>query len=289
MDGYLRSSLDIALSHGLQDQASRAYGNMYDLHVRLRQFAAGEECFAEGLAYCDEHDLTSGAGYLRGARIGAWSRLLGRGGPAEPRLAGHGWTVATEPAAGNLLGLIGARREEPDAWKYLDEAAATAGLTGQPQWICRPGWPAPRPAGCGRTRSRPGTRPSWPMTYAARAMPGNAGRRVWLRRTGSDRPPQGSVAGPYDGQLHAQHEAAAQAWDQLGCPHEGALARCDAGSEESLHQALAAFQQLSATAATRLARQQMRTAGIRSIPLFTPGCHPQPSGRMLRVNVRSWT
>ncbi len=269
--GYLRSSLDTALGHGLQDQASRAYGNMYDLHVRLRQFAAGEECFAEGLAYCDKHDLTSGAGYLRGVRI----RLLERAGRwdeavrlSRDLLATAGPSPLNRLPAVTLLGLIGARREEPDAWKYLDEAAGTAGLTGQPQWIV----PArlARAEACWLRADQEQARHEAELADDV-CGPCDAWERgevaVWLRRTGSDRPPRGSVAGPYDGQLHGQHEAAAQAWDELGCPHEGALARCDAGGEESLHQALAAFQQLSAAAATRLARQQMRTAGIRSIPV----------------------
>lgn len=45
------------------------------------------------------------------------------------------------------------------------------------------------------------------------------------------------------------------------------MARCDGADQASLRQALAILQDLGATAAARIARQKMRTAGMRSIPV----------------------
>jgi DNA-binding CsgD family transcriptional regulator len=89
---------------------------------------------------------------------------------------------------------------------------------------------------------------------------------VWLRRTGSPRPPRGELAGPYRLQVAGQWAEAARAWDDLGCPYEAALALYDAGDEAALRQALELFTGLAAPAAAQLTRHKMRALGIRSIP-----------------------
>jgi DNA-binding NarL/FixJ family response regulator len=72
--------------------------------------------------------------------------------------------------------------------------------------------------------------------------------------------------GPYADQLAGHATAAASAWDALGCGYHAALALLDAGTEESLREALRRFEELGADAATQLTRRQMRSAGIKSVP-----------------------
>ena len=43
-----------------------------------------------------------------------------------------------------LIGVIHARRGEPEAWRALDSAIVSAAPTGQPQYVIRPGSPGPR-------------------------------------------------------------------------------------------------------------------------------------------------
>src|SRR6516225_4624766 len=54
---YLRRALGIALSAGLDDQAARAFKNLYGCYMAQRRFAEAARYFSEGVAYCDEHDL----------------------------------------------------------------------------------------------------------------------------------------------------------------------------------------------------------------------------------------
>jgi DNA-binding CsgD family transcriptional regulator len=90
---------------------------------------------------------------------------------------------------------------------------------------------------------------------------------VWLQRTGSARTPCGELAEPYQHQVNGHWEKAAQLWTDLNCPYEAALARLDASEEGALREALSAFTDLGASAAARLARQQLRALGVRSIPV----------------------
>ena len=90
---------------------------------------------------------------------------------------------------------------------------------------------------------------------------------VWLRRTGSPRPPRGELAGPYQLQMAGgDGQEAARLWAGLGCAYEVALALHDVGREAPLRQALEIFTSLGAPAAAQLTRREMRRLGIRSIP-----------------------
>jgi DNA-binding CsgD family transcriptional regulator len=90
---------------------------------------------------------------------------------------------------------------------------------------------------------------------------------VWLRRTGSARPPRGEVAAPFQCQLEADWEGAARLWTDLGCPYEAGLALLGSTRGSLLREALRIFTGLGAKATIRSARQRMRQAGIQSIPV----------------------
>ena len=68
----------------LQEQAGRAYANLHSLYSALRRFAE-PSVFTDGIAYCDEHDITTYSNCLRGERteLPGDDRTLGRGRGAE--------------------------------------------------------------------------------------------------------------------------------------------------------------------------------------------------------------
>ncbi|MGI8450255.1 MAG: AAA family ATPase [Streptosporangiaceae bacterium] len=266
----LERALDIALSARLPEQAGRAFTNICSTYGDQRQFAEAERYFADGVAYCDDHDITSYARCLRSDRIvalertGRWAdsvalslQLLSRRNPSPLNRLG--------PL--NLLGMIRARRGEPGAWGHLDQAMSYADGTGEPQHIV-PGrlaraeafWlegrlnEAAREAGLADDVSAGSDR--WVRGAVA----------VWLRRTGSDRGPRGTVAEPYQRELDADPEGTARLWQDLGSPYEAALALLGSQDEGALREVLQILGDLGATATIRVARQKMRTLGIRSIP-----------------------
>jgi DNA-binding CsgD family transcriptional regulator/tetratricopeptide (TPR) repeat protein len=268
--GYLRRALEVALAAGLDEQAARAFKNLYSVYANQRRFAEAERYFTDGLAYCDEHDLGSGTVYLRGQRAvvlertGRWDEAVTL---STDLLASADLSPLYRVDALQVLGVIRARRGEPGAWECLDEAAVAADASGEPQWII--------PVRLARAEARwLQGEPHRAVQEAERADDVAAGAdgwdrsetAVWLRRTGSSRPPRGELAGPYRLQVAGEWEEASRLWAGLGCPYEAALALHDAADEAALRQALTIFTGLGAAAAVQFTRHTMRRFGIRSIP-----------------------
>ncbi len=266
----MQRALDTAVSGGHELQVGRAYVNFYAIHVGERAFADGEAYLADGMAFCDDHDLTSYSVFLRSQRTnmlertGRWDEaaavageLLLRGGPSP-----H---IRLCPL--NRLGTIRARRGEPGVWECLDEAIEHAEGAVEAQNIV--------PVRLERAEAR------WlegDLAAAAReaelAHDSAAGcdhwergaLAVWLMRTGSGRSVHGTVVAPYQRQLDGDWAGAARLWEDLGCPYEAALALLGSTDEDALREALRILTDLRAAATIRVARKKMRTLGIRSIP-----------------------
>ena len=266
----MRQALQVALQTGCAEQAGRAYANFYSLTCRERRFAEAESTFRDGIAYCDEHDISTFATCLRGQRTSALEQT-GRWDDAVA-LALHllNRTVASPINRINpllALGQIRSRRGEPAAWECLDEATQTADGSAEPSLIV-----AVRLARAEAYFLEGKNELAARETSSACDVVGNGDAwergavAVWLRRTGSSRGVPGELAEPYRLQVDGDVDKAAQLWADLGCPYEAALALLDTADEGSLRKALAVFYALGAVASARLARQKMRRLGIRSIP-----------------------
>jgi DNA-binding CsgD family transcriptional regulator/tetratricopeptide (TPR) repeat protein len=268
--GYLRRALDVALSAGLDGEAGRAFANFYGVYAGLRRFAEAERYFTDGVVHCDEHDLFTYAVFLRGERAVA----LARTGRWDEAVTLSTELLATADVSSlyrlhplHVLGVVRARRGEPGAWEYLDEAAARADACAEPQWII--------PVRLARAEAYwLQGEPHLARQEAELADDVSAGSdgwdrgeiAVWLRRTGSPRPARGDLAGPYRPQVTGDGQEAASLWASLGCSYEAGLALYDAANETPLREALKIFTGLGAPAAARLTRHKMRRLGIRSIP-----------------------
>jgi DNA-binding CsgD family transcriptional regulator/tetratricopeptide (TPR) repeat protein len=266
----IQRALEIAVAGRMQAQAGRAYANMHAAYCVQRRFDEAQRCFVEAIAYCDEHDIRTYGTCLRGERTGAlekkghWEESAAL---SVELLTGSGASPVNRINPLLSLGKIRARRGEAEAWEHLDEAAAAADGTDEPQWII--------PTRLARAEAY------WLQgePHLARheaeladdvCAQGDAWDRgavaAWLRRTGSGRPPRDDLAGPYRRQAEGDGEQAARLWLGLGCPYEAALALHDTGQEAALRQALKILTGLGAPAAAQLTRHKMRQLGIRSIP-----------------------
>jgi DNA-binding CsgD family transcriptional regulator/tetratricopeptide (TPR) repeat protein len=269
-DATMRRALDIAVSGGHELQVGRAYVNFYAMYIDEKDFAGGEAFYTDGVAYCDEHDLTSYSIFLRSQRTnmlektGRWDEavavageLLLRGGPSPG--------IRLCPL--NRLGTIRARRGEPGVWECLDEAIGHADGAGEAQNIV--------PVRLERAEAR------WLEGDQAAAVLeaelahdsgagcdewGRGALAVWLVRTGSRRKVPGRLADPCQRQIDGDWAGAARLWQDLGCPYEAAMALLDSTEEDDLREALDILTGLRAAAVIRVARRKMRELGIRSIP-----------------------
>jgi len=268
--GLLERALHTALAEGLQAEAERAYTNIHAMHCDQRRYADSNRYYAEGIAYCDEHDMATFGTFLRSNQTGAldkrgrWDEALAMSREILDRAAP---SPIIRLCPTNRIGTILARRGEPGVWEYLDDAMAAADGTGEPHnvgpvrlvraeayWLEGRTAEAIREAELADEAVDP--RDAWLCGAVA----------SWLRRTGSSRRPHGELAEPYQHLVNGHWEKAAQLVSDLDCPYEAALAHLDAPDEGALRKALDAFTGLGATAAARLARQKLRALGVRSIP-----------------------
>jgi DNA-binding CsgD family transcriptional regulator len=270
-DPLMRRALDIAVSAGLHDQAGRAYANMHELLATTRRFAESDACFAEGAAYCDEHDIGTYGLCLRGGQGGSLM-LQGRWNEAvdlcRPLLASGIPSPANRIILALAVGLIAARCGEASAQGHLDGALNLAAGSGESGWILQ-AYPAHAEAFWleGDVEAAAGD-----LEIAGRYLDdADAWQRgailAWSRRVGADVPRvDGAVAEPYALAFAGDHAGAVAAWDALASPYDAALACYDSGSEAGLREALRRFDALGAVAAVRATRREMRRRGYRSIP-----------------------
>ena len=268
--GQMRHALDIALAGNHHDQAARAYANLCGIHADKREFAEVERYLAEGVAYCDEHDLTTYAFCLRGSQssmlecTGRWDQAIAL---STEILIEAGPSPANRLCTLIRLGALRARRGEPGVWECLDEAAATADQTGEPQQQvparlarAEAHWLEGRPDAAQREAEQ-----------AADACTGlDAWHRgavaAWLWRTGSTRAVGGDIAEPYRLLLDGYSVQATQAWTRLGYPYDAAMTLAETADEASLREAIGILTGLGARPGTRIVRQRLQALGARSIP-----------------------
>jgi DNA-binding CsgD family transcriptional regulator len=268
--GPLERALEIAVAEDLQEQAGRAFANLHVMYCSELRFAEAEPYFVDGVAYCDEHDIGTFGICLRGEHTGTLE-MQGRWDES----AALGRELLTQSGASPVnrinpllsLGKILARRGQPGAQEYLDEAMRSADGTTISSYILRARlaraeacWLQGRAADARREAELADDASTvddgWECGMVA----------VWLRRTGSARPVRGELAEPYRQQIDGDWEQSASLWTQLGCRYEAALARLGSGQEAALRDALGIFTDLGAMAAAGVTRQAMRERGVRSIP-----------------------
>lgn len=266
----LERSLAIALEEGFEEHAAHAYANLVEISVDHHAYAQAETYLRDGLAYCAEHDLDISSQALRGD----WARM---------RLDQGNWAGTDEDVAAILslpyvpvasritplrvLGLLRARRGDPGAEAALNEARDLALATNQMLCI------APMAAARAEWRWLQGDS----MGCRAEAMVGLqlalehddplSARHIsiWLWRSGDQRDALPGTPAPHILEMSGDWRAAADAWEQLGCPYEQALALLD-GDEAAQLEALALFERLGARPAAAIARRRLRQAGVRGLP-----------------------
>jgi len=267
----LDRSLALALECGYEEHAARAYTNLAAGDVWAHEYASADRNLSVGIAYCVEHDLDPWRLYMTGwlaclrFEQGRWDEAADRAGAVlrEPNVPAASRII---PLA--MLGRLRARRGDPHPWDLLDEALELARQSGELQRL------APVAAARAEAHWLDGSAASvGAETDETLALAIALDDRwavgelcVWRRRAGvQDHVDPDSVAAPFGHELRGDWEAAAESWDQVGCPYEAALARADNGAPAALEEALAEFQRLGAVPATRAVTQRLRSAGIRKI------------------------
>jgi DNA-binding CsgD family transcriptional regulator/tetratricopeptide (TPR) repeat protein len=267
----LEQSLEIARRAGFEDHAGRAYVNLVWWPLLRRRYDLVDRYLEEGLEYCAEHGLDLWRLFLIVCRArveldrGRWTEAADS---ANLALRDRRTWPVPRVLALTVLGLVRARRGDPDVWPLLDEALELAEPTGELQRI--------GPAAAARAEA------AW-LEARHEAVLGETGaaldlalrRRApwaigelacWRRRAGLAEVVQEPVAAPYAAELAGDWGRAAELWAGLGCPYEAALALAGADDDGTLRRALDEMQRLGAQPAAAIVARRLRERGARGLP-----------------------
>jgi tetratricopeptide (TPR) repeat protein len=221
----LERAFEVANAAGLEDHAARALVNQASCDMQFRDYRHARGDLDRAVAFTVQHDLAGDAQYMLGMR----ARLrLERGDWAGAEQDAHAALAELEqrrqgPRAVDalvVLGLLQARRGDPDATATLEEAAARALPTDELQWIGLVAAARAEHAWLHGALDRTATEAAMGFELAVRA--GHswfAGELAcWLWRAGALPEAPAVAAEPYRLLLAGDWRRSADAWQALGCP-----------------------------------------------------------------------
>ncbi len=273
----LERALALALRHGLDQYAGRAYAQLSHCSLRWWQFELAQRYLDDGLKFCADQGLDTWRLYLlaRRARLelgrGCWEQAADSAATVlrDPRSAPvpRGWALV-------VRGLVRARRGDPDAEAPLREAHQLVRHTGEIDRIgevasarAEQAWlggdPGKiEPATEAALALAQGQHADWliaELTYWRRqAAPGT--HRVTSRRPGTAAPT------PYGLANAGWWIRAAGRWEEIGCPYEAALAMAGGDDPEAMLEAIDRLQGMGARPAAAIVARRLRERGVRGIP-----------------------
>ena len=267
----LEQCLGLSREAGLDEQAGRALLNLVWGAIRRRDHAVADEYLGWGLGFAEDRGLELWRVYLLAYRAcselnqGRWAESL----DCASLVLREPFPSTLPPAlAFTAIGLVRARRGDPDQSAPLDEALAlvepsrelqrlapvaaaraeAAWLEGMPDRVAGATGPAFELAlRCGA---------EWPLGELA----------CWRWRAGLLDEPPPSAAEPYALQIAGEWRRAAELWQEIGCPYEAALALADADEEDALRRALDELRRLGAQPAAAIVARRLRERGVRGLP-----------------------
>lgn len=268
---YLERSLELSLDNGFQEHAARAYTNLSCILVSTRNYDDAMRFLEAGISYSSDRDLDSWLYYMLGWRArlrfetGDWDRAAE---DATDVINNYRGAALVSSPAMTTLAQLRLRRGDPefeDAFEQASqmvsgtrEAARLAPLAAaQAEWTWLTG---------SEFSDADGLRKLQAQTQRL-GLHWTAGELAWWAR--KLRITTDSVEGlpePYDLLLNrGDWSGAADAWRDIGCPYEMALALGE-GDEAAQRGALQAFTDLGAEPAAAKLRRELRDKGVRNLP-----------------------
>ena len=266
----LERSLALALEADLEEHVVRAYTNLSSTAMSERRYEARRSTWSEGIAYATERDLDSWRLYMLGTLAvgaleqGRWDEAAEVA--AEVVRSASAAAIHRAPAL-VVLGVVRARRGDPEIWPVLDEALALVEPIGELQRLAPV---AAARAEAALLEGRPEvvgreTEAAYGLALD-RGSGCESGELAWLRRqAGIDEPVPEGIAEPWALMFAGEWSRAAEAWAELGCPYEAALALGESEDDGDLRRALAELQRLGAGPAAAQVSRRLRERGARGV------------------------
>ncbi len=278
-------ALEVALDHGLRAHdstlAACAYTSLYEFSIDNLDLESYTDRYDEALTYSLEHEQHTYSVCLRGSRVTELMRRGAHESAVRLALTTMEETVSPINELHLSLGLArsGFRLGRPEAPDWLarlwslvrgnDEtfwllqvataAAEAAWLTGDSRYVTEAVLDAQR-------RGR-GAHP-WMQGELA----------SWLSRLGMPVDPGQTLPAPYSLEVAGRYAEAAEAWHDLACPFEEAVALTWTGERASMMRAFDLFTDLGTKSAAARVRALLQERGVRVPavrgPRATTAAHP---------------
>jgi DNA-binding CsgD family transcriptional regulator/tetratricopeptide (TPR) repeat protein len=267
----LERALEYAQQAGDDVAAGRALVNLAWGAVYGRDYAVLDRHLDFAFAYADDRGFELWHVYLLAYRAaaqvsrGAWDDAV-----ESARLVLSETLTSTLPRilALTAIGLVRARRGDPDVWAPLDEALALAAPSAEIQRLlpvaaarAEAAWLEGRPEAVGDATEgalelalRRGA--PWPAGELAR----------WRRRAGIVDEIGVDLPAPYAVEFVGDSERAAELWTEIGCTYDAALALAEADDDDALRKALGALQAMGASPAASIVARRLRERGATGLP-----------------------
>jgi DNA-binding CsgD family transcriptional regulator len=280
----IHESLRLALAGGFHEHVARAYYSLFSMAVSRREYELANRYRAQGLEYCDDHDLNSWRLYI--LACSARSKLeqgdwVSCSDDVDAVLRHPNATPITRIPALTILGQLRIRRGDPDPGSPLEEARALTGALQELQHVsalatarAEAAWLAGDREGVIRE-----AKPAYVLAQQTADSHISGQLAVWLCRANALDGQRTCIAEPYASEIAGEWRAAAKAWKELGCPYEQATLLALHGSESDKREALTIFESLGASPAARTLRKQFRTEGVKGVPRGArPSTQSNPHG-----------
>jgi DNA-binding CsgD family transcriptional regulator len=264
----LAQTIELAQEAGFEDVVAQTYVIVVRTACRLREYEIAAPYVRDGLDYCSTRDYDVWRYYLL-----SWQSKI--------ELAHGRWTEAAQTAsiclgekcpfarihALQALGLVRARRGDPDAWAPLDEAVSLAEPRNELQWLA-PVAIARAEAAWLEGRNEAAISETELAYDHARRLDASwlAGLSYWRWRAGADEPTPSVGEEPYRLEMEGDWAGASERWAEMGCRYEAALALIDADDDATLQRALGELQALGAQPAAGIVARRLRERGAVNLP-----------------------
>ncbi len=270
LDGLekLERALELARAASVEDLVAVTYVIIARTAGRLREYEISAPYVRAGVEYCSTRDFDVWRYYLL-----SWE--------SNQLLAEGRWSEAAQTALICLgdenpfarihalvtLGLVRARRGDPEVWGPLDEAVALAEPRHELQWIA-PVAIARAEAAWLEGRQEDAIRETELAYEDAKRLDSwyLAGLSYWRWRAGVDEPIPSVGEEQYRLEMARDWAAASERWAAGGCVYSTAFSVMDADDDAVLQRALAQLQALGAQPAATIFARKLRERGAVRVP-----------------------
>lgn len=263
----LERSLELAQAAGLEEHVGRAFVGLSGWLPRRPLQPETDRWLTEGLEYCTQRGLDLWRHFLLAQRArsqldrGQWDEAA----EAAALVVQHRSTSPVpRVTALSVLGLVRARRGDPEAWPLLDEAWILAERSGELQRT--------EPASAARAEAlwlegRHGEIAQATEAVLAESLrvedAWTAGKLAcWRRRAGLAEEGPVEAAAPWAAELARDWRLASARWLELGCPYEAALALGGADEPAALRSGIEQLHALGAQPAAAILARRLRAFGV---------------------------